>query len=62
MKLVSHYMSVITQWGWSPLFMAAWDGVSKVVPLLLKAGANIDLQDNIVCIFDPLFLHSHLES
>ena len=46
---VSLHMSVITQDGYSALMMAASEGMTEVVSLLLKAGANIDLQ-NKVCI------------
>ena len=45
---VSLHMSVITQYGESALMMAArrWDG-TEVVSLLLKAGANTDLQNKV---------------
>ena len=42
-------MSVITQDGDSPLMMAAREGRTEVVSLLLKAGANIDLQNKVKC-------------
>ena len=44
---VSLHMSVITQNGDSALMMAAQDGMTEVVPLLLEAGANIDLQNKV---------------
>ena len=44
---VSLHMSVITQNGKSALMMAAWNGGTKVVSLLLKAGANTDLQNEV---------------
>ena len=44
---VSLHMSVISQDGWSALMIAARQGMTKVVPLLLKAGANIDLQNKV---------------
>ena len=45
--IVSLHMSVITQWGESPLMMAARNGRTEVVPLLVKAGAALDLQDQV---------------
>ena len=44
---VSLHMSVITQDGNSSLMMAARKGRTKVVSLLLKAGANTDLQNKV---------------
>ena len=41
-------MSVITQWdGESALMMAVREGWTEVVSLLLKAGANTDLQNKV---------------
>ena len=40
-------MSVITQNGESALMMAASRGRTEVVLLLLEAGANTDLQNNV---------------
>ena len=40
-------MSVITQDGDTPLMMATKDGRTEIVPLLLKARANIHLQDKV---------------
>ena len=41
-------MSVITQWdGDSALMMAVREGRTEVVPLLLEAGANTDLQNKV---------------
>ena len=49
MSSVSHYtMSVITsQNGYSPLMMAARNGETEVVSLLVKAGAALDLQNEV---------------
>ena len=48
MPLFSLHMSVITQFdGNSALMMAARQGRTEVVSLLLKAGANTDLQNNV---------------
>ena len=44
---VSLHMSVITQDGDSALMMAAQEGKTEVVSLLLEAGANTDLQDKV---------------
>ena len=44
---VSLHMSVITQDGDSALMKAVREGRTKVVPLLLKAGANTDLQHKV---------------
>ena len=43
-------MSVITQYGDSALMMAVRRGITEVVSLLLKAGANIDLQNVSKCV------------
>ena len=40
-------MSVIIQWGESPLMEAARGGWTEVVSLLVKAGAALDLQDKV---------------
>ena len=41
------YMSVITQDGQSALMMAARCGKTDVAVELLKAGANVDMQNNV---------------
>ena len=46
---VSLHMSVITQDGDSALMMAARKGRTKVVSLLLEAGANIHIQNKVKC-------------
>ena len=44
-------MSVITQSGHSPLMEAVRNGRTEVVSLLVKAGAALDLQDQVyMCI------------
>ena len=40
-------MSIITQDGWSALMRAAWDGHTEIVDVLVKAGANKDLQNKV---------------
>ena len=44
---VSLHMSVITQWGDTPLMEAARNGETEVVSLLVKAGAALDLQNKV---------------
>ena len=41
------YMSVITQVGRSALIVAARDGRTEIVQQLVKAGANLDLQNKV---------------
>ena len=41
------YMSVITQDGESALMLAASEGETEVVSLLVKAGAALDLQNEV---------------
>ena len=41
------HMSVITQYGGSALMYAAWWGRTEVVVELVKAGANLNLQDTV---------------
>ena len=45
--IVSLHMSVITQNGSSALTMAACEGRTEVVSLLLEAGANTNLQNEV---------------
>ena len=45
--IVSLHMSVITQDGDSPLILAARWGKTEVVSLLVKAGAALDLQNEV---------------
>ena len=42
------HMSVITQDGYSALMLAAMEGETEVVVELVKAGANVDMQDKHV--------------
>ena len=44
---VSLHVSVITQSGESPLILAARWGRTEVVSLLVKAGAALDLQNEV---------------
>ena len=44
---VSLHMSVITQNGYSALLRAVMWGKTEIVSLLLKAGANTDLQNKV---------------
>ena len=45
--IVSLHMSVIAQRGESPLTLAARNGETEVVSLLVKAGAALDLQNKV---------------
>ena len=49
-------MSVITQRGCTSLMIAAEEGKTEVVSLLLEAGANIDLQNKVAFCLDYNFL------
>ena len=44
---VSLHMCIITQSGESPLMVATWSGKTEVVSLLVKAGAALDLQNQV---------------
>ena len=44
---VSLHMSVITQSGESPLMLAARNGRTEVISLLVEAGAALDLQNKV---------------
>ena len=44
---ISLHMSVITQDGDSPLIAAAKEGRAEVISLLVKAGANVNLQNKV---------------
>ena len=46
---VSLHLSVITQGGDSALMMAVREGRTEVVSLLLEAGADIHLQNEVKC-------------
>ena len=46
---ISLDMSVITQDGYTALMMAAREGKTDIVSLLLEAGANTDLQNKVKC-------------
>ena len=41
------HMSVITQNGWSALMFAANEGKTEAVVELVKAGANVDMQNKV---------------
>ena len=46
MSVILH-MSVITQRGWSALIHAAYRGHTETVAELVKAGADMNLQNNV---------------
>ena len=41
------HMFVITQWGYSALMWAAVRGKTEVVVELVKAGANVDMENKV---------------
>ena len=51
------HMSVITQRGRSALMWAASEGKTEVVVELVKAGANVDVQDK-VCQYNTYYSHN----
>ena len=42
-----HHVSLFTQWGKSALMNAVSNGMSEIISLLLKAGADTDLQTDV---------------
>ena len=52
------HMSVITQNGWSALMWAASEGRTKVIVELVKAGANVDMQ-NTVCQYLYIYVYTY---
>ena len=50
------HMSVISQYGNSALMEAAYYGSTEVVVELVKAGANLNLQ-NTVCQYIIIYIH-----
>ena len=51
------HMSVITQGGDSALMIAAREGKTEVVVQLVKAGANVDMQNRVCQYFSELANH-----
>ena len=54
------HMSVITQWGDTALMVAAREGKNEVVMELVKAGANVDMQNRVcqynTCIYMYMYI------
>ena len=50
MSVYGEYLSVITQDGFSALMMAAMEGKTEVIVELVKARANVDMQNEVCCI------------
>lgn len=38
-------INAVDKWGWNPIFYASYKGQAKVIPVLLKAGANSKIKD-----------------
>ena len=55
------HMSVITQDGQFALLLAAYSGPIEVVQLLVKAGANLDLQNKVCEYVDTHDVHKYCE-
>ena len=55
------HMSVITQDGRSALYWAALKGHTEVIQLLVKAGANLDLQDEVCQYVETHDVHEYSE-
>ena len=55
------HMSVITQDGWSALYSAALNGCTEIMQQLVKAGANLDLQDNVCQYVETHDVHEYSE-
>ena len=58
---VSLHMSVITQDGDTALMMAAREGRTEVVSLLLGAGANIHLQNKVKGLCREVYLIKYMQ-
>ena len=55
------HMSVITQSGDSALMKATLYGFTEVIQLLVKAGANLDLQDEVCPYVETHDVHEYSE-
>ena len=55
------HMSVITQSGDSALLWAAYKGRTEVIQELVKAGANLDLQDEVCQYVETHDVHEYSE-
>ena len=53
------HMSVMTQNGYSALMVAAMEGKTEVVVELVKAGANVDMQNNVCQCF---YMHMYIRA
>ena len=49
----------ITQEGWSALISAAWKGETEAAVELVKAGANVDMQDDVRTCTNIVYMYKH---
>ena len=47
---------MIMQNGWSALMCASYNGEKDVVDLLIDAGVDINLQDNVIVMYQLIFV------
>ena len=52
----------ITQWGWSALMRAAWKGKTEAVVELVKAGANVDMQNAVRACTYMYIVYIHVQT
>ena len=55
------HMSVITQSGNSALYWAAFKGYAEIIQQLVKAGANLDLQNKVCQYVETHDVHEYSE-
>ena len=60
-QCVMLHMSVITQEGSSALLWAAYKGQTEVIQQLVKAGANLNLQDEVCQYVETHDVHEYSE-
>ena len=58
---VSYYMSVIAQDGWSALMEATMWGKTEVVVQLAKAGASMDMENDVCKFLHYIHVQNHAQ-